>query len=145
MECTKGDVVCRHEHRFRRKLGVTQGLLFCLLRSSLPKRRGWKVFPGGTLPLASHRVGIEALRWGGLFQSQGLMMLEKVFPAPGKAASAPSPGGCCVVALAGASALMRSPGGKTHRARAVQGTGARPAGTARGGRTPVGQHGRPLR
>ena len=50
---------CQHEHRFRRKLGVTQGLLFCLLRASLPKRRCWKAFLGVS---ASCPVGITALR-----------------------------------------------------------------------------------
>lgn len=36
VESAKGDALCRHKHRFRRKLGVTQGV-FCLLQASLPK------------------------------------------------------------------------------------------------------------
>lgn len=56
-ESAKWDAACRHEHRFRRKLGVTQGLLLCLLQASLPKRWGWKAFPGSMLPLSTVSSG----------------------------------------------------------------------------------------
>lgn len=72
VEHAEGDAVCQQEHHFRRKLDVTQGLLFCLLQASLPKRlENWKTFQGGAFPLALCWVGIEALRWGVFFRARG--------------------------------------------------------------------------